>query len=153
VTDTGPQQVEEVGDDEAQVLIADPDDYHETQRLREIHDARQQVLKHINDLDIHEKTGDRVYTYDITRLGNLVAVYAMELRPLAEQAGLADSDIATLSEDDTHRTIFEYADGMGMNDTDPMSIRYSMQVYQRCNGLLAEIKPLVTEQEETEWEI
>lgn len=153
MTDAGPEQVEEVGDDEAQVLIADPDDYHETQRLREIHDARQQVVKQVKDLDIHENTGDRVYTYDITRLANLVAVYAMELRPLAEQAGLADSDIATLSENSPHRTIFEFADEMGMDGTNPVPIRYAMQVYQRCNGLLAEIKPLVTEQEETEWEI
>lgn len=148
-----PEPVDTTDAEDAQLLVADPDDYHEAQRLREIHEARRNIVQQISEMEINESDGSSVYAYEVTRLANLVAVYAMELSPLIRQAGLADHDNVTLPDRLPHDSIFHYASAMGMTNGEPSEITYSMHIFERCNTLLAEMKPLVSEEEANEWEV
>lgn len=138
-------------DTEEDTKLEDPDNYHETQRLREIHEARQNVAKQVRDMDINQRTGNKVYLYSMTRLCNVTALYVSEILPLVRKV---EFDVPDLPDYCTHDTLRGYATNMGMDDSgNPVSPSESLTVYRHCNEFLAEIKPLVSEEQTDEWEI
>jgi len=150
-TDTDAEEIEDEQDPETN--LADPDDYHRRQRLKEIHKARRHVSDKVADLDINEKHPKRIYTYSITELCHVTAMYVNELLPLIEHADISEEDIS-LPDSCYHEDIIEYAQCMGMGeDGDPASPSHSIEVYRVCNRILAEVKPLIEEDDNNEWEV
>lgn len=151
MSDTEPEQIDSTDTEDAEILLADPDDYHETQRLREIHEARRKVTEQVRDLEINETSGSGIYVHSITRLSHATAVYANELLPLMEQA---DTEPPELPDKCPHDTVYEYAASMGMDkDGEPVSPTYSMAVFRACNNFLSDVKPLITEDDTDKWEV
>jgi len=125
--------------DEEEVRVADPQQYNQNQRLKEIHKARQEVADHVRDLEINESTGNTVYIYSITELAHKVALYVHELEPLMHRADV-DSEMFELPESFSHDTVFEYGAAMGMKpDGNPVGVTESMHVFSRCNQFMAEV--------------
>lgn len=139
--------------EEPDIDLADPDDYHRRQRLKEIHKARRHVSDKVADLDVNQKKPGRIRTYSITELSHTVAMYVNELLPLMEHADTDPEDIS-LPDSCFHNNIIEYAKCMGIGeDGDPVSPHHSMEVYRTCNRILADVKPLITEDDSEKWEV
>jgi len=140
-------------EDEPEIELQDPDDYHRRQRLKEIHKARQKVAEKVGDLDVNEKHPKRIRTYTITKLNHTVAMYVNELLPLIEHVDVTEEDIS-LPDTCFHDDIIEYAQYMGMGeDGGPVNPTHSMEVYRTCNRILADVKPLIEEDDSDEWEV
>jgi hypothetical protein len=140
-------------EDEPEIQLADPDDYHRTQRLKEIHKARRRVTEKVADLDVNRRHPSKIKTYSITELNHTVAMYINELIPLIEHADVTQEDIS-LPDTCAHDDVIQYARGMGMGeDGGPVSPAHSMEVYRTCNRILADVKPLIEEDDSDEWEV
>jgi hypothetical protein len=152
MSDADPERVDSTDTEDAEILLADPEDYHEAQRLREIHEARQRVASEVHDLDVTGR-GD-VSWESVTKLANAVAVYGEEILALRKQM---DQDPIELPEGATHDTVEDFAIAMGMttgtDGSQPVGPAHSMAVYRACNDFLASVKPLITEDETNEWEV
>jgi len=136
--------------EDVQLLVNDPDDYHEAQRLREIHEARRDVrttLKKIERYtDKHEHRRQRM------ALADAVSFYITELEELIEATGYDDSMDRT-----EWPSLRSYATTMGRKSTDSdgamAGYEESMYVYRQANQFLASMKPLITEEEENKWTV
>jgi hypothetical protein len=146
----------------AQILLDDPEDYHQTQRLREIHDTRRYVMRVLSEASMRgEDRGSR------KRIAYAVAGYTAELEPLFNQTEKNDDLPKGLPWD----TVAEFTANLGRrqtqsnvtttfnrgNDSQPDKQQYgtveqTMAVFRKANDLLAEVKPLV-DGESDEWEV
>lgn len=145
---TDADAVESVGKEEAQLLVNDPDDYHQTRRLRDIHDAKRDVRKTLRDMD--RFTTEEEHHRQKIALADAVTSYIIELEEVIETTGWDDS-----VEPGPFDSLRRYADLMG-RDPEEMEItsyEISMLMYREANKALSHAKPLITEEETNEWEI
>lgn len=149
MSDREPQEVGTVDGEEAQLLVNDPDDYHETQRLREIHEARRDVRTTLKGIERYATEAE--HNRQQMALADAVTFYISELEELMDATDYDDS----LPEMVPWPHLRAYADVMGRNtDTDEVAgYEHSMFVFRRANKFLASVKPLVTEEEENEWTV
>lgn len=151
MTDTAdPEPVETTDSEDTEVLLADPEDYHQAQRLREIHEARRNVHTVLNN--IKGFTGSDEHTNQQLDLADAVTLYASEILPPANAADLDTGFDLDLPWDDLE----EYTVRMGRDPDREESIPgypYHNAVFQKCNALLAEMKPLIEEDDASEWEV
>jgi len=143
------EPIESVNDDEANVLLADPDDYHQSQRLREIHSARRKVHEVFTSMDTY--TADTEHNNQRGRLAHAVTAYVVELLPIFRQTEVSTALPPKLEWD----TLGEYVTTTGYDRTADEYAGYqaSMFVFEQANQRFAEVKPLVEPDETDEWEI
>jgi len=142
-----PQEVGSVSTDEAQLLVNDPDDYHETQRLREIHEARRDVRTTLKDLSRFATDGE--HNKQQMALADAVTFYISELEELMDATDYDDS-----LDRGPWDSLRRYATMMGRkSDNEIAGYEESMFVFREANKFLAEVKPLITEEEENEWTV
>jgi hypothetical protein len=135
------------------LALADPDDYHRTQRLKEIHQARQEVSQKVSELDINESKVGRIRYDSIQELAHATAMYVNELLPMIEAADI-DGERLSLPDACYHDSIVGFAKSMGIGeDGRPVNPSHSTEVYRRCNAILADLKPLIEEDDNNEWEV
>lgn len=146
--DTDAEEIE----DEPTTELQDPDDYHKRQRLKEIHRARQNVVDKVDDLDIPDNHPNNVYTYSMAELAYATAVYIHELLPLIEGANVTESDIR-LPDSHPHDDLAHFAFSMGKHDQEAVRPTKSMAAFRVANSTLADVKPLVEEDDADEWEV
>jgi hypothetical protein len=133
--------------------LADPDDYHRRQRLKEIHKARQRVGKTMGNLDEAPKRG--VGEEQRRELAYAASLYVAELEPIIEDTD-ADDD---LPDNWPWDTLGDFADNLGrLPDDHHLDTQYlpkanTMKIYRICNQILADVKPLIEDEETTEWEV
>jgi hypothetical protein len=143
-----PDPVGQVDAEEVELHVTDPDDYHETQRLREIHDARKEVRTTLRELDRYA-TPEEHHKQKLS-LCDAVAFYIAELEELIHATGHDDSLEGTPWD-----SLRQYTTMMGANPetNEPASYEASIFIFRQANNFLAEAKPLVTEQDENEWTV
>jgi len=141
-------------EDEPEIQLADPDDYHRRQRLKEIHKARQRVHRVVDNYEKAEwrKEGKE----QRRRLAYAVSMYVSELEPVIRDT---DADVS-LPDRYPWDTALQFADALGMipEDCEPTSATYSpkpntVEVFRICNRVLADVKPLIEEDDSDEWEV
>jgi hypothetical protein len=141
----------EDSDDKPQQELADPDDYHRRQRLKEIHKRRQQVSKTLDETDRYVKTKE--HEKQKSHLIDAVTAYIAELEPLIERTD-AEPEVPEAMPWDT---VGEFADKLGTHQRDGRQEKahyaHTLKVYRACNQYLAEVKPLITEDDTDEWEV
>lgn len=148
-----PQPIDTTDKKDAQVLLADPDDYHRTQRLREIHDARRNVHKLLRKTDGFTTTS--AHKEQKARLSFAVTAYITELEPLF---GATDAD-TSLGDNLPWEDLSMYATMMGSRPTEDGTnteyapYEWSLYVFRQANQFLSEVKPLLTEEKTKEWEV
>lgn len=146
------EPLEELDGEDAQLLVADPDDYHEAQRLREIHEARRDVRTTLRNADRYTTPGE--HSTQKLQLADAVTAYITELEPLMEATDWDDS-----LNNAPWATVRQYATVMGRRLTEDgkddgiASYEESMMIFRHANRFLADVKPLVTEEDTNEWEI
>jgi hypothetical protein len=146
---TDAESLEETDDGEAEMVVVDPEEYHESQRLREIHQARRQVTNVLQEIEAVGSTSDT-----LRQKGDLaiaVSAYYAELQPL-----IIANDASPLELPDSHPwdTVREYGAHMGLvGDGEHAEYQVSMYVFRQLNQLLADAKPLIKPDESTEWEV
>lgn len=135
-----------------EIDLADPDDYHRTQRLKEIHKARQRVHTTMDGFDYPKAKKEKVQRQ---QLAYAVSMYVTELENV-----ITDADASTsLPDRYPWDNVQQYADTLGVvPDDHPHPFTYSpkqdsVQVFRTCNSVLADVKPLIEESEDTEWEV
>jgi hypothetical protein len=148
---------DDTAEEEPEIDLADPDDYHRKQRLKEIHKARQRVHKAIEQAEHSKKR--KVNRAQRRDLAYAVSMYVSELEPIIRDT---DADV-TLPDKYPFDNVLQYADALGtipkdVDLPDGNELRYtpkpnSIQVYRICNHVLADVKPLITEDETDEWEV
>lgn len=141
------EEIEDVPDTELQ----DPDDYHRRQRLKEIHQRRQQVHKVIDDIDRYASEGD--HNRQKKALIDAVIGYITELEPLIQKTEASPELVDRLPWDD----VSQYADKIGTWKEDGKvqegNYAHHIKVFRACNQYLAEIRPLIEEDDTDEWEV
>lgn len=146
-----PEPVDTTDKEDAQVLLADPEDYHHTQRLREIHDARRNVHKTLRQTEGY--VPEEKHIAQRARLCIAVTAYITELEPLFD----ATDAEQTLPDNLPWTDLSEYATTMGAwgKDDKRKKAPYecSTLVFREANRFLAEVKPLIEEEETKEWEV
>ena len=147
--ETPGEPVESVDSEEAEVLLADPDDYHRSQRLREIHKARRQVHDCFTSMETY--TTKDTHNNQRGELAHAVSAYLIELLPIFRQT---DTD-TSLPEQLPWDTFGEYVTTTGHNPVRDAYSNYqtAMTVFETANQRFAEVKPLVEPDESDEWEI
>jgi hypothetical protein len=142
-------------DDHDQLALADPDDYHQSRRLKEIHQAREQVHKEVRNLEISSQNTGAIYTDSIQQLAHAVAMYAAELLPLAHHAGMVESGDIDLPDWHAHDDLQQTVSKMGIDPdaNEPIRRHEAMAVFRRCNAILANTKPIIEAEENNEWEV
>jgi hypothetical protein len=149
MTDKDAEPVETTDGDEAEIMLADPDDYHQAQRLREIHQARRQVHNVFTDIDTF--TQENIHNNQRGRLAHAVTAYLVELQPVFNQ-----TDVDTTLPDALNQRDFQsFITSTGYDPEADAYAHYqtSMTVFQIANERFAEVKPLVEPDEPNEWEI
>jgi hypothetical protein len=145
--------VETTDAEEAEVFLADPDDYHQSRRLKEIHTAREHVHKEVRTMDVPDKGDGSLYTREVQELAQAVAMYAAELLPLANQLGFIETGGTDLPDHHSHDNLSETAGRMGMSNDGPLSRQECMEVFRLCNNILSAVKPMIETEENNEWEV
>lgn len=145
MSDTEPEPIETTDAEDAEILLADPEDYHQAQRLREIHEARRNVHTVLNSIERY--TGSSEHRRQKFDLADAVTLYASELLPLMKQA---DFD-TTLPDSLPWDNIEQYTLVLGR--AEDIGYNHHHMVFQQCNVALAKIKPLVQEDDTDEWEV
>lgn len=136
-------------EEEPDTDLADPDDYHRKQRLKEIHKARQRVGEVVHDNE--GVTGKDQHTEQKLKLAEAVSLYIAELEPL-----IYDTEFdVELPDSMPWDTVHEFADKRGYRPDEESHAHYihSMKIYRELNRFLSRVKPLVEEQENNEWEV
>ena len=164
------EPVDTTTEEDAQLLLADPDDYHRAQRLKEIHEARRKAAEarrtaadKYQDVRRVENRRNQRHAY----VARHVHQYAIELEPLIDAADGLDAEWPdTLP----WPTFPAYLDSMGyvpgdcpaavVGDTRPeegksypAEGRCSTTVYRYLNRVLAEVRPIIEEDDSDEWEV
>jgi hypothetical protein len=147
---TDAEPLEEIDEDEAELMIVDPEEYHESQRLREIHQARQKVTKALTEFDPY--TIDEEHNRQRGKLAYAVTAYYAELEPLIRASNTESVELRDVLPWDTAG---EYATCMGNDPSEGKTVGYeaSVLVFRRLNQFLADVKPLIQPEESTEWEV
>jgi hypothetical protein len=134
-----------------EIDLADPDDYHRRQRLKEIHKCRQRVHKTLDSTDRYTRLSE--HKKQTNSLIDAVALYIAELEPLIERTEASPE----LPESIPWDTVTEYADKLGsyMDDGQHEKAHYahSLKVFRACNRYLAEVRPIIEENDTDEWEV
>jgi hypothetical protein len=143
------EPIEELDGEEGATILADPDDYHEAQRLREIHEARRHVHKVHRDLDHY--TASKNHTRQRASLAGAVSAYIYELLPLLKAADVDISLPDGMPWPDLEH--FAVAGGSIPDENDYAGYKMSMAVFNQTNGALAELKPLISEEENDTWDV
>jgi hypothetical protein len=145
-----PTDTEDVPD----IELADPDDYHRRQRLKEIHKARQRVHNAMSNMD--DTPDPKEAENQRRQLAFAVSMYVSELEPVIRDT---NADVS-LPERYPWDTALQFADALGMipEDCEPTSATYSpkpntVEVFRICNRVLANVKPLIEEDDNDEWEV
>jgi len=145
-----PENTEDVTEEEPEIALADPDDYHRQQRLKEIHRRRQQVAKTLDQIERFTKKKE--HALNKTDLADAVSLYITELEPLIEHTE-ESPELSRLPWDSVH----EYADHMGACEQDgemaAAPYEYHLYVFRACNRYLGRVKPLIEEDDTDEWEV
>jgi hypothetical protein len=144
-----PEPVETTDGDEAEVMLADPDDYHQAQRLREIHKARREVHNVFTDIDTY--TDENTHNNQRGRLAHAVTAYLVELQPIFRQADV-DTSLPNKAGWPNFQS-FITATGYKPGLDEYASYQAAMSVFEIANQRFAEVKPLVEPDETDEWEI
>ena len=145
---TDAEPLEEVDEAEAEMMVVDPEEYHESQRLREIHQARQQVTNVLQEIETYAKPP--AHNQQRGNLALAVSAYYAELEPLIIKTDAAPLE---LPDELPWDTIHEYGTAMGWGEDDRADYEVSMFVFRRLNQFLADVKPLIKPDESTEWEV
>ena len=149
--DLEPEPLEEIDTEERELLVVDPDDYHESQRLREIHEARRRVTQTFTDCDPY--TNQDEHRRQQAQLAWAIAAYYAELEPLIDAADAEPLELGNgdLPWDDA----WEYATSTGYIRDEERYAGYetSMFVFRRLNQFLDEVKPVLEDKEPDEWEV
>jgi hypothetical protein len=146
---TDAEPLDEVDEAEAEMMVVDPEEYHESQRLREIHHARQQVTTVLQEIETHTKRSD--HSRQKGDLAIAVSSYYAELEPLIIAT---DTGPFELPDELPWDTIHEYATAMGRTgEGDTADYPVSMFMFRQLNQFLADVKPLIKPDESTEWEV
>lgn len=141
--DTEP--VEAPDSEDAELLVVDPEDYNKTQRLKEIHRARENVLDVARDLPGRAPTKEHdEANYQIAKA---VSMYVLELEPIVQEAiqhdALSEEDIQLTSDYDTkdhpHKDIFQFAFRFGQSNDGYPHRAVSMQVLRKANDLMRKL--------------
>lgn len=127
------------------LALADPGDYHRNQRLKEIHQRRQKVGELIDEMDpvVQPKNHNRQQL----QLARVVSAYIAEIEPLIDQT----EHKPELPESMYWDNIEQFADNMGYKPREEREIpsyQESLKVYRVVNKFLAEIRPLIEEENE-----
>lgn len=168
-TEEDAQPIDTTDAEDAQLLLADPDDYHRAQRLKEIHDARRQAAKarreaadKYDDIRHPEDRRNRQHAY----LGRRVHQYGIELEPLIDATNVDTEWPDNLP----WLTFADYLDSMGYvpgdcpaaisgrkapedGKTYPTEGKFTTIVYRYLNRVLAEVRPIIEEDTDTKWEV
>jgi len=147
--ETPGEPVEHVDSEEAEVLLADPDDYHQSQRLREIHKARRQVHNQFTNAETWTNSDE--HKNQRGKLAHAVTAYLVELQPIFRQADVDTSLPPQLPWPDFKNYIM--TTGYNPEDDEYCGYQASMMVFETANQRFAEVKPLVEPDESDEWEI
>jgi hypothetical protein len=181
MTDTNPTDTTDTDaptmtndDDAPELHFADPDDYHRTRRLKQIHQAREAVRRRRDDFNASGNSKQQ--RIRLKRLAAAVAAYVDELLPLLD-ASDADDPLAPTDDDlgddrNPHRvgvpdewvSLHDYAAASGrlrddhpkqspFNRTRAATARTHIAVFRAANALLADLRPMIEEEETTEWEV
>lgn len=143
------EPVESVDSDEAEVLLADPDDYHRSQRLREIHKARRQVHDCFTSMETY--TSGNTHSNQRGELAHAVSAYLIELLPIFRQTDTDTSLPEPLPWPDFKN--YTTTTGYRTDNDEYCGYQASMMVFETANQRFAEVKPLVEPDESDEWEI
>jgi len=146
--DSAKAETDSTDDEPPELLVNDPDDYHETQRIREIHESRREVHKTLREIERFTQTEE--HEKQKCALADAVSAYVMELEPLMHAIGY-DDELAGLPWD----SIGHYTTLLGArpDNQDMASYQHTMAVFRTANSFLSEVKPLITEEKTTEWEV
>jgi hypothetical protein len=181
MTDTNPTDTTDTDaptmttdDDAPELHFADPDDYHRTRRLKQIHQAREAVRRRRDDFNASGNSKQQ--RIRLKRLAAAVAAYVDELLPLLD-ASDADDPLAPTDDDlgddrNPHRvgvpdewvSLHTYAAVRGsVPDDHPKASTFDttsaavpqahIAVFRAANALLADLRPMIEEEETTEWEV
>ena len=144
------EPLEEIDTEERDLLVIDPDDYHESQRLREIHEARREVSKLIRSIDPY--THEDEHRRQQGQLGYAVSAYYAELEPLINQSEAGPLELPDgLPWDD----VYEFATALGQDRDKGEAAGYelSLFVFRELNTFLDDVKPILEDKEPDEWEV
>jgi hypothetical protein len=181
MTDTNPTDTTDTDaptmtsdDDAPELHFADPDDYHRTRRLKQIHQAREAVRRRRDDYNAAEnKTQQGIR---LQRLAGAVTAYVDELLPLLEASDADDPLTPTDNDLDNDRnphrvaipdkwvSLHTYATVRGCLPKDhPKQSSFvntaaavpqaHIAVFRAANALLADLRPMIEEEETDEWEV
>jgi hypothetical protein len=134
------------------VMLADPDDYHRSQRLRTIHERRRNVHKVLDDIDRFATAN--THTNQKQALADAVSAYILEVETVLEDADV-DAD---LPENPYWDSVGDYAKKLGTytdEDGDQQTAPYpsSMRIFREVNTAFSKVKPLIEEDDNDEWEV
>ncbi len=156
-----PEPLEETDAEETELLVVDPEDYNRTQRLKEIHRARENVLDTVSNAP-GRATSTKHHEHDY-QVGKAVSMYVLELEPLirkAIDAGALDEDLITFpaerkSGETEFDTIFDFAFCFGKTEKGDPHRALSMMVFRHANRIMMELglELELDADESDEWEV
>jgi len=114
--------VENTDPEEATIMVADPEDYQKSKKLKAIHESKKRVREVIkNKHEIHEEVNVGGMKHFRGKLGDSIAMYGLEMMPLIEEAMRkdvikeADLDVGPVEPD--LRTFVDIGGGVVDDDT------------------------------------
>lgn len=140
-------------DGDTDLDLVDTEDYHRKQRLKEIHKARQRVHEKIHGFGRAAKLKEG--RYQRRQLAEAASMYVTELETIMEHTDVDTSLPDRYPWDDVQA----FADALGYIPKDyDHEMKYapkqdSVLVFRTCNRVLSDLKPLIKEDENTEWEV
>ena len=79
--------VENADSEEATIMVADPEDYQKSKKLKAIHESKKRVREVIkNKHEIHQEVNVGNMKHFRGKLGDSIAMYGLEMMPLIEEA-------------------------------------------------------------------
>lgn len=114
--------VEETDSEEATIMVADPEDYQKSKKLKAIHQSKKRVREVLqNKHKIMHEVDIRQRTHWQTTFANAISMYGLELMPLVEDAmerGVIEKDDLDVdSVEPNIHTFIEIGGGVVDDDT------------------------------------
>lgn len=136
--------------EDKEVLLADPDDYHRAQRLREIHERHRRVYRVLDEIERMSSN----HTKQKLNLADAVAAYIAEVEQILHDA---DREVE-LPENFPFENIDHYATNIGeYYDEDGnhtiASYRVSLSMFRRVKNTFEKVKPLIEPDDADEWDV